>query len=425
MMTRRSICALAVILPLSLGADSGRLRPLETWELPAGGTLALDVGGLFSAQGEEEDPIPVEPSVTLEFHEGNFYKLSLITRAAEGYHLPHFLPGPPSQEPPPSSRAIAGFGYFSTRSDTLRFNAHYVRLFADGEDLEEIIRGSGDTEALRDFRFVLSLVNSLVLEPFNDLYAYESGNRLVFLLPGDSEYAGETGTPVTVWELQRSGAAARSSSTAVEATVLGEAVEGPTVEFEGLTVEFSRAVSGRRSHYAWSGVTDETGLAAVEVVTLDRSGASGFYSARARNPLGEAVGRWHGIPLNEGRLQVLELTPGGGVRVVSSEPLEAGKRVALQEEPAAFGLAPGYPNPFNSATRIVYRLTRPGAVRLEVYNILGQPVRVLVDEYREAGRHRAEWDARDQGGAEVGAGVYLIRLLAPEGVETRRLLYLK
>ena len=423
-MTGLSIFALAVIFPLSLGADSDRLRPLETWELPAGGTPALDVGGLFSAQGEEEDPIPVEPSVTLEFHEGNFYKLSLVTRAAEGYHLP-LLPGPPVHEPPPSSRAIAGFGYFSTRSDTLRFNAHYVRLFADGEDLEEIIRSSGDTKALKDYKFAHSFINRLVLELFNDLYAYESGDRLVFLLPGDSEYAGGAGAPVTVWELQRSEASTRSSSTAVEATVLGEAVEGPTVEFEGLTLEFGRAVSGRRPHYGWSEVTDEAGLAALDIATLDRSGVSGFYRARARNPSGELAGEWHSIPLNEGRLQMLELTIGGGMQVVSSEPLAASKQVGLVDEPGAFGLAPSYPNPFNSAAQIAYRLAAPGKVRLEIYNTLGQPVRTLVDEFQAAGRYQVAWDARDQEGAAVGAGVYFTRLLSPEGVETGRLLYLK
>ena len=416
-MTKLSICVPAISFLLSLGAGSSSAQPLQTWEL-AGGTLADEVGPLFSAGEEGQDPVPVEPSVTLEFHGGHFFRLSLITTAAEGHHLPLILPGAPVHEPPPSSRAIAGFGYFSTRSDTLRFNTHYVRVSADGEDLEETIRSSGDSRALKDYRFVLAFVNGLFLELFNDLYAYESGERLVFLLPGGSQYSGGTGDPSIPWELTRVGAAARSSSTVVEATVLGKAVDG-------LTVEFARAISGRRLHYAWSEITDETGLAFLDIATLDRSGVGGFYKARALDPSGEVVGRWHTIPLNEGRRQVLKLTPGGGVRVVSSERLEAAKPVELQEGPAAFGLAPGHPNPFNGTTRIVYRLTRPGTVRLEVYNTLGQPVRTLVNEFRAAGMHEVAWDARDQGGSPVGAGVYFTRLLCAEGVETRRLLYLK
>ena len=91
----------------------------------------------------------------------------------------------------------------------------------------------------------------------------------------------------------------------------------------------------------------------------------------------------------------------------------------------AVGLAPNFPNPFNSSTRIAYRLASPGPVRLEVYNTLGQPVRTLVDEFQPAGRYQVHWDARDQRGAAVAAGVYLTRLVYPGGVETRRVLYLK
>ena len=64
-------------------------------------------------------------------------------------------------------------------------------------------------------------------------------------------------------------------------------------------------------------------------------------------------------------------------------------------------------------------------MRLEIYNTLGQPLATLVDEVQAPGRYRVHWDARDQRGAAVAAGVYLTRLVYPGGVETRRLLYLK
>ena len=111
--------------------------------------------------------------------------------------------------------------------------------------------------------------------------------------------------------------------------------------------------------------------------------------------------------------------------MVSSERLDAAKAVALQEEPAAIGLADNHPNPFNSSTQIVYRLGSDGPVRLEIFNTLGQPLRTLVDEVQTAGRYRVHWDARDRRGAAVAAGVYLTRLVHPAGVETRRLLHLK
>ena len=89
------------------------------------------------------------------------------------------------------------------------------------------------------------------------------------------------------------------------------------------------------------------------------------------------------------------------------------------------GLAPNFPNPFNSRTLIPYRLATPGAVRLEIYNLLGQPIRTLVDQYQDAGFYKVHWDARDRRGALVSAGMYLVRLHYPGGVQTQRLLYLK
>ena len=435
------------------------------------------------------------------------------------------------------------------------------------------------------------------------------------------------------------------SRTEVEATILGDGAAG-------LTLEFSRAISGRPADYAWRAVTDSAGRVDLTISSADR--VTGFYRARARNTGGEVVASWFSIPLNEGRRQVLELTLGGGVRVVAVERLKpareevprkqpgliahyrfdgdardasgneyhgtmlgpvptrdrfgkedgavlfnaadhridlphqvldglfdvtvsfwlktsksgaqaivsganrsndnehivyfrnesqirffshgradpnlpdcdvdiqpindgawhhfavvrnasegnadfymdgfgyldrcrnleyrtlridagglilgqdqdrlgggfdssqvlrgilddlriyartlsaaevqalmeesapaAGGQVASHYLPASSGLEPSFPNPFNSSTQIPYRLAGPGRVRLEIYNVLGQLVRTLVDEDRPAGSHQAGWDARDGHGAPMAAGVYLARLQYPGGVETRRLLYLE
>ena len=403
---------------LSLWADHPAPRPLDSWEL-AGNTLKFNVAAIMDPADERGEPIPARPSVTLELYGGSFFKLTILTEAAEGYTFPHFLPGAPAYSPPPSWRAVAGFGYLSTQSDTLRFNAHYLKLFADGEDLEEIIERSGDANALDEYKLVISLVNGLYLDLFNHLHAYERGDRLVFLLPAGSRFAAATGDPAggVAWELERSGARPTPSLTAVEATVAGEATEG-------LTLEFGRAVAGRPVHYAWGGITGEGGSLALTLSTLDPSGAGGFYRARASKQAGQVVGQWHSIPLNENRRQVLKLVPGGTARLVSSQRLDAAKAVA-GGEPVAVGLARNYPNPFNSSTQIVYRLASPGPARLQIYNTLGQPLRTLVDEVQAAGRYQVHWDALDQRGATVAAGVYLARLVYPGGVETRRVLYLK
>ena len=206
--------------------------------------------------------------------------------------------------------------------------------------------------------------------------------------------------------------------TEVDATVLGDPVEG-------LTVEFSRAIAGRTRAYAWKAVTDTAGKASLTISGSRRSHVGGFYEARARTADGGIVGQWHSIPLNRGMRQVLELPLGGDARVVSSERLDAAKQVAEPGQPPAVRLEPNAPNPFNSSTLIPYRLQSPGPVRLVIYNALGQPVRTLVEESQPAGAHLVHWDARDRQGSAVAAGVYFARLHYPGGVQTRRMLYLK
>ncbi len=432
---------------------------------------------------------------------------------------------------------------------------------------------------------------------------------------------------------------AKSSDAAVSgvtATVLGD-------ETEHLIVEFARTIPGRQLDYAWIGVTDEFGQ--LELIISSEAPVSGYYQARARNAAGEVVGQWPGIFLDEDRLQSLELTLGGGVKVVARQVLareaeliahypfngnardvsgnehhgtlsgpvptrdrfgneggaiffngtdhridlphevldgrldvtiafwlktsktgaqtivsganqlndnehivfflnerlivffshgrvesrqgrcdveiqpiadgtwhhfavirnasqghadffidgeeyikrcrhltydtlkvEAGGLILGQDQDTfgggfdtsqvlrgalddlriydgtlsatevqalmregdpddpgaakevtsvASGLYPNYPNPFNTSTQIAYRLATPGLIRLKIYNVLGQSVHTLVDEFQAAGSYQVHWDARDQWGVPVAAGIYISRLHYPGGVQTRRLLLLK
>ena len=78
--------------------------------------------------------------------------------------------------------------------------------------------------------------------------------------------------------------------------------------------------------------------------------------------------------------------------------------------PDGFALGQNYPNPFNPSTVIPYQLATAGRVRLEVFNVLGQRVATLVDADRSAGVYMAVWDATDEAGRAVGAGVYIYRL---------------
>lgn len=88
--------------------------------------------------------------------------------------------------------------------------------------------------------------------------------------------------------------------------------------------------------------------------------------------------------------------------------------------PKDFALSQNYPNPFNPSSEIEYALPKAGAVRLEVFNSLGQRVAVLVDTHKEAGWHRVVFDGR-----ALSSGVYLVRMSTSEFSKTQKMLLQK
>jgi len=93
--------------------------------------------------------------------------------------------------------------------------------------------------------------------------------------------------------------------------------------------------------------------------------------------------------------------------------------------PSQFGLAQNYPNPFNPETTIEYQVPRIARVRMMVFNILGQQIRTLVNEVREAGRHHVIWDGRDHSGRPVASGIYFCQMTAGSYRQTRKMTLLK
>ena len=75
--------------------------------------------------------------------------------------------------------------------------------------------------------------------------------------------------------------------------------------------------------------------------------------------------------------------------------------------PKEFRMYDNYPNPFNPVTNIKYDLPEAAHVRLEVYNILGQLVKVLIDQNQPAGSHVYKFDA-----VSLSSGMYFYRINA-------------
>jgi hypothetical protein len=95
------------------------------------------------------------------------------------------------------------------------------------------------------------------------------------------------------------------------------------------------------------------------------------------------------------------------------------------EIPDKFSLLQNYPNPFNPTTIVQFKIPQPAKVSLKVYNILGQLVRVLVDEEKPTGIYQSVWDGKDAEGKEVASGIYFYRLQAGKYDEVRKMVLVK
>ena len=88
-------------------------------------------------------------------------------------------------------------------------------------------------------------------------------------------------------------------------------------------------------------------------------------------------------------------------------------------------LYPNHPNPFNPQTTIRYAIPAAGPAKVGVYNVHGQLVRPLVNEVKARGEHAVMWNGRDEGGAALASGAYVVRLQSAGRVKTRKIVLLK
>jgi len=93
--------------------------------------------------------------------------------------------------------------------------------------------------------------------------------------------------------------------------------------------------------------------------------------------------------------------------------------------PTVFALHENYPNPFNPTTTLRFDLPEVSDITLTIYNMLGQRVKTFNMNDTPAGFHSIKWNAINDYGDPVGAGVYLYQLRANQYLETRKMVLLK
>jgi len=99
--------------------------------------------------------------------------------------------------------------------------------------------------------------------------------------------------------------------------------------------------------------------------------------------------------------------------------------IAAEGIPLEFALHENYPNPFNPTTTLRFDLPEVSDITLTIYNMLGQKVKTFNMQSIPAGYHSVTWDATNDLGQQVGAGVYLYQLRANQFVKTRKMVLLK
>ncbi|HOT95793.1 MAG TPA: FlgD immunoglobulin-like domain containing protein [bacterium] len=95
------------------------------------------------------------------------------------------------------------------------------------------------------------------------------------------------------------------------------------------------------------------------------------------------------------------------------------------QQPGRFLLAQNFPNPFNPETRVAFQLPERQQARLEIYNLLGQRIRTLVEGELAAGGHAATWDGLTEQGEPAAGGIYLYRLQAGPYHDCKRMVLMR
>ena len=131
-------------------------------------------------------------------------------------------------------------------------------------------------------------------------------------------------------------------------------------------------------------------------------------------------------------LQATKISHQDGISIISKEadnlefefnPTPVAK--PTKELPTEFSLSQNHPNPFNPHTIIDYALPQDAEVSLVIYNVLGQKVKTLVNEFQTAGFQGAEWDGTDDRGHVSASGIYFYKLNAGDFTQTRKMVMLK
>ncbi len=97
----------------------------------------------------------------------------------------------------------------------------------------------------------------------------------------------------------------------------------------------------------------------------------------------------------------------------------------LPQLPKKTALKNNYPNPFNPSTSIAFDLSQPENVCIDIYNVKGQKVKTLTNQFYQAGSHSVMWNGQDDNNQNVSSGIYFFNMRSGKYTSTRKMILLK
>lgn len=98
---------------------------------------------------------------------------------------------------------------------------------------------------------------------------------------------------------------------------------------------------------------------------------------------------------------------------------------SIHELPVDWQLSQNQPNPFNPETNITYQVPKTSLVKIEVFNLLGQRIKTLVNEEKNPGTYQINWNGLDDQGKSVVSGIYLYRIQSQSFNQMKRMILLR
>ena len=175
----------------------------------------------------------------------------------------------------------------------------------------------------------------------------------------------------------------------------------------------------------WTDKESEQGVLHLEIEILSRGGEVGLFMSDSTTVVDTlifvaqsadtAYGRY---PDSSATWQLMNPTPGS----TNTQELSLNDNIVI---PSRYSFHQNYPNPFNPVTTLRYELPKQATVNITIYNMLGRQVKTLVNQTQGAGYKSVIWDATNDYGKPVSAGIYLYQIQAGKHISTKKMVLLK